>query len=269
MQEYYYELKITPKSSYEQFLQLLMSLTDEAVEEDNGTIIARSTQDLDLVQYGITQFADAMDIQCDIRLSKHKNEDWINNYKNAIEPIAVDKFYVRPSWVKQRDDLLNIIIDPALSFGSGHHETTSSCLKALSKYAKKDLTMVDVGCGSGILAIAAAKLGVVCDACDTDKLAVEDTLKNCETNNVKLNKTWTGSITISSDKYDIVMANIVADVLILIASDLKKSLKKDAILILSGILDKHHDKVLKKFNNLDIIETIHKNEWVTIILKNN
>jgi ribosomal protein L11 methyltransferase len=269
VEQYYYELKITPESLYEQFLQLVMSLTNEAIEEDNGTIISRSTQNLDMVQYGITQFANAMDIKCEVELSKHKNEDWINNYKNAIEPIAVGDFYVRPSWVEPKDDLINIIIDPALSFGSGHHETTSSCLEALSKYAKDGSTMVDVGCGSGILAIAAAKLGVVCDACDTDKLAVEDTLKNCETNKVKLNDTWTGSITISTKKYDIVMANIVADVLILIASDLKKSLKKDAILILSGILDKHHDKVLKKFNNLDIIQTIHKNEWVTIILKNN
>ncbi len=268
MEEYYYELSVTPASSYDQFLQLIMSLTNEAIEENDGTIISRSIENLDVVEYGIKQFANAVNIQCETKLVKLKNEDWINNYKNAIQPIAVADFYVRPSWVDPKEDLLNIVIDPALSFGSGHHETTSSCLEALSKFSKKDLTMVDVGCGSGILAIAGAKLGLICDVCDTDKLAVEDTIKNFKTNNVNINKSWVGSITQISNKYDIVMANIVADVLVLIASDLKKSLKKDAILILSGILDKHHDKVLKKFNNLDIIDTIYKNEWVTIILKN-
>jgi len=268
MQEYYYELTITPSRSYDDFLQLVMNLTQEAVEESNGSIIARSTDDLELIQYGIEQFANAIDVKCETTLSKHKNEDWINNYKNAIQPVEVANFYVRPSWVEPKENLVNIIIDPALSFGSGHHETTSSCLEALDRYAKKDLTMVDVGCGSGILGIAAAKLGVVCDVCDTDQLAVEDTIKNFETNGVKVNESWVGSVTQTSKQYDIVMANIVADVLVLISSDLKKSLKKDGILILSGILDKHHDKVLKKFKNLDIIETIHKNEWVTIILKN-
>ncbi|MEA1915209.1 MAG: 50S ribosomal protein L11 methyltransferase [Campylobacterota bacterium] len=269
MQEYYYELKITPDSLYEQFLDLLMALTGEAIEELDGSIIARSQEDLSTVEFGIKQFADALNIQCLTSLEKNKNEDWVNKYKNAIQPIVVGKFYVRPSWVDTKDNLLNIIIDPALAFGSGHHETTSSCLEAISKVVEPKTTLLDVGCGSGILGIAAAKLGAVCDACDTDELAVQNARKNFELNSCSINKTWIGSVTQATEQYDVVMANIVADVLIMIANDLKKSLKKDGILILSGILDKHHDKVLKKFNNLVIMDTIYKNEWVTIILKNN
>ncbi len=268
MVEYYYELKIKPESQYELFLDLISSLTPEALEEDNGTIIARSESDLSDIEFGIVEFAKHLNIICDTQSSKLKNEDWVNKYKEAVKAVVVDNFYIYPTWEQPKSDKINIIIDPALSFGSGHHETTSNCLRAIGKFVKKDDELLDVGTGSGILAIGASKLGACVDICDTDDFAVEDALLNFEKNEAKVNKSWVGSATKSQKKYDVVVANIVADVLIMIASDLKKCLKEDGILILSGILDKHVDRVLGKYKNLEQLDLIHENEWISIVLRN-
>lgn len=268
MEDFYYELTIKPNTSIELFIDLVSALTNDAIEEAEDVIIVRSADNLEMVQYGVEQFASQLEIECDCSLEKKKNEDWIKNYCQSIDPVVVGKFYVRPSWYEAKDDLINIIIDPALAFGSGHHETTSTCLEAIGKYVRPKQKVIDVGCGSGILGIAASKLGTSCDLCDTDDVAIENTKSNFLINNVNYDKIWTGSITQSKEKYDVVIANIVADVLIMIASDLKKSLNNNGILILSGILDKYHDRVLKKYDTLELLETIRKNEWITFVLKN-
>ena len=268
MVEHYYELQIKPQSQYEIFLELISSLLDEALEEDAGTIIVRSESDLNDIEFGILEFAKQLNIKCETKLSKLKNEDWINKYKEAVKAVEVGKFYIHPTWDEPKEGKLNIIIDPALSFGSGHHETTSNCLIAMGKYVNSGDKLLDVGCGSGILAIGASKLDAVVDICDTDDFAVNDAITNFDKNSAKLNQSWTGSATKSSKKYDVVVANIVADVLIMIARDLKKCLRDGGTLILSGILDKHIDKVLKKYKDLEQIEVIQKNEWVTVVLQN-
>ncbi len=273
MKKFYYELKITPKKHYELYLDLISSLTPEAIEELNGTIIIRSETSLDDILDGINLFTQALQtntdeiILCDTELTQKENEDWIQKYKDAVEPITIDKFHIHPSWTEPKSDKINILIDPALSFGSGHHETTSSCLEAISKYVKKDDTLIDVGSGSGILAIGASKLGAICDICDTDDFAVSDALENFKSNNTKVNNSWVGSALATKQTYDIVVANIVADVLVMINKDLKKVLKDDGIIVLSGILTIYEDKVLKKFKDLKILEIIHKNEWSTLVLK--
>jgi ribosomal protein L11 methyltransferase len=137
----------------------------------------------------------------------------------------------------------------------------------ISKYIKSKQTILDVGCGSGILGIASAKLEAIVDICDTDKLAVNDSIKNFKANNVKCNNFWDGSCNKTTKTYDVVIANIVADVLSFIHKDLKKVTSKDGILILSGIMDKHQDKVLKKFQDCELIEKIQKNEWVTLVVR--
>jgi ribosomal protein L11 methyltransferase len=126
--------------------------------------------------------------------------------------------------------------------------------------------LIDVGTGSGILAIGASKLGAVCDICDTDEISIKNAKENFELNGTQINSSWVGSALKTTKQYDIVVANIVADVLIMIKNDLKKILKDDGILIISGILDKYEQKVLKKYKEFKIKEKIQKNEWVTFVL---
>jgi len=266
--EHYYELQIKPQSQYELFLDLISALTDEAVEVSSGCITLRSEDNLEEIEFGVMEFSKQLDVQCETKLLKLKNEDWVNKYKEAVKAVEVGKFYIHPTWEKPHTNKLNIIIDPALSFGSGHHETTSNCLIAMGKYVTKGNCLLDVGTGSGILAIGASKLDAIVDICDTDDFAVSDAGENFKKNNAKLNKSWVGSATKSETKYDVVVANIVADVLVMIEKDLKKCLKEDGILILSGILDKHKDRVSAKYKNLEQVEVIQKNEWVTIVLRN-
>ena len=134
---------------------------------------------------------------------------------------------------------------------------------------KEKQTVLDVGTGSGILAIAAAKKRCIVDICDTDEVCIIDTKSNFELNGVSFNDSWVGSTNKTTKKYGVVIANIVADVLVMIASDLKKCLNENGILIISGILDKHINRVLNKFKDLDELKLIHKNEWVTVVFKNN
>ena len=267
MSEYYYELIIKPTQHYNTFVDLLSSLTNNAIEETDDSIIARSEEDLNDVEFGINEFAKALNVKCETTLTKKENIDWIKQYQESVKSVEVGRFYIRPSWDKQRNDKMNIIIDPALSFGSGHHETTSSCLEAISKYVKEENTVLDVGTGSGILAIAASKIGAKVDICDTDDVCIKDTIANFELNNESYNESWVGSANTTKKKFDVVIANIVADVLVFIANDLKSCLKDDGILVISGILDKHIDKVLRKFKDLEQLELIHKNEWITVVFK--
>lgn len=266
MQEYYFELKIKPKKRYDLFLDLITTLTQNAIEEDSGYIISRSEDNLSEIEYGIKAFAKELEIECETELTKKKNEDWIRKYQDAVKPIEVGKFYVHPSWKESKEGKIDILIDPALAFGSGHHETTNSCLSAISEFVNKNDEVLDVGTGSGILAIAATKLGACSDICDTDELAIQNAKENFKINKTQAGNSWVGSVTMSKKKYDVIIANIVADVLIMISSDLKKNLKNNGKLILSGILDKHIDKVLSKFNNFKQLKIIHKNEWVTVVL---
>ena len=267
MVEYYYELQIKPQSNYDVFFDLTSSLIDEAFEENDGAIIIRSENSLNDIEFGILEFSKQLNVPCETKLLKLKNEDWINKYKESIKAVEVGSFFIHPTWEEPKSKKLNIIIHPALSFGSGHHETTSNCLLLISKYVKKDDELLDVGTGSGILAIGASKLGALVDICDTDDFSINDAKQNFIKNGSRFNKAWVGSSQFCSKKYDVVVANIVADVLIMISKDLDKCLKDGGLLILSGILDKHIDKVLQKYSDLKQIDVIHDNEWVTVVFE--
>lgn len=273
MNKYYNELTLIPNSYKELYIDLLNQLSDDAIEDDDTKLILRSEDNLENIIDGIKVFTESLkqsfneDIKCEITCEQKENIDWVEQYQKSVREIEIGEFFIHPSWVEPSSEKLNILIDPSLAFGSGHHETTSTCLEAISKYVKTDMEVADVGCGSGILGIAAAKKGAKVDICDTDEVAVNDSLKNFVSNSVQQRESWVGSITASNCKYDVTIANIVADVLIFIASDLKKSLKENGILILSGILDKFKDKVLAKFNDMETIEVIEKNEWVTLVLR--
>lgn len=273
MQTYYYQLDVKPSDHYALFLDLISELTDEAIEELDGKIIIRDEVELDNLKDGVENFAlqlsEALnqEITVETKLSKNENEDWINKYKNSIQPVDAGRFYIHPTWNESKDGKINVKIDPALAFGSGHHETTNSCLLMIDKYVNDNQTLLDVGCGSGILSIAASKLGAKVDICDTDPLSIENSETNFSLNDSKYENAWVGSAVAANKTYDVVIANIVADVLVLIAADLKKCLNPNGILILSGILTIHKDKILNKFKQYEVLEIVTKGDWETMVLK--
>ncbi len=273
MKKTYNELQVTPFGEYERFADFILTLTNEAIEECDGVIIVRSEKELDAVDFGVKVFAQSLSvtlgekISVETKLEIKENVDWISSYQKSVQPIEIGEFYIHPSWIDKKEGKLNILIDPALAFGSGHHETTYGCLLMLQKYLKADEKVLDVGCGSGILSIASAKLGAEVDFCDTDELAVQSASDNFELNRAKYSNSWAGSVQKRDEKYDVVIANIIADVLIMLAADLMSATKQDGILILSGILDKYIARVEKRFDKMTILEKYRKDEWFTLVLK--
>jgi ribosomal protein L11 methyltransferase len=273
MQAHYFELVVTVSSHNSLFSDFLLDTIPIGFEETDSGFIIRSEDELDTIIWGLEQFCEALEkaLKIDIELecvqSKLQNSDWVKSYQESIKPLAIDQFYIHPTWDAPHNNLINIAIDPALAFGTGHHPTTASSLRAVSKYVEEGDDVLDVGCGSGILGIAAMKLGAKVDACDTDIISVENSIDNAKLNNLQFGSIWEGSSSVVNKKYDVVVANIVADVLTFIANNLKKALKEDGILVLSGILDKYESKVLSFYKDCEIIEKIAEDEWVTFILR--
>jgi len=273
MQEHYFQLLVKVSSHHALFSDFLADTLPIGFEETDDGFIIRSEDELDTIIWGLEQFREALQkalgetIELECKQEKLQNSDWVENYKKSIEPLSIGKFYIHPTWSEASSELINIVIDPALAFGTGHHPTTASSLLAISKYVKAGDRVLDVGCGSGILGIGAMKLGAVVDACDTDPISVENAQANATLNGLTFNNIWEGSASFTDKKYKIVVANIVADVLTFIANELKSALENNGILILSGILDKYETKVLAYYKDCEIVEKIAQDEWITFVLK--
>jgi ribosomal protein L11 methyltransferase len=270
MQDKYYELTVTLDDNFvDAIADFISNIYDEGLELGKGQIIVRSESDLTFVKDALVSLAHELNdsIEMNYALEEKENVDWIKTYQDSIQPIEAGKFYIFPSWYEAKEDFINIKIDPALAFGSGHHATTFSCLQAISSYVNSGKSVIDVGCGSGILGLACKKLGANVELCDTDPLSVESCKENFELNGEKYDKLWEGSIDKAEKTYDVVIANIIADVLKFIAKDLKSACKEEGILILSGILDKKEDLVVESFKELTLVERILKDEWVTLVYK--
>jgi len=270
MQTNYYELTITLDDSFVDVIaDYILNIYDEGVELGKGQIIIRSESDLTFVKDALVSLSEHLEspIAMAYTLEEKENVDWIKKYQDSVQPIEAGKFYIFPSWYEAKEDFINIKIDPALAFGSGHHATTFSCLEAISAYVKADNTVIDVGCGSGILGLACKKLGATVALCDTDPLSVKSCKENFVLNEERYDKLWEGSIDKTDETYDVVIANIIADVLRFIAKDLKAAVKENGTLILSGILDKKEDLVKASFEDLTLEKRTLKDEWVTLVYK--
>lgn len=194
-------------------------------------------------------------IESEIVLNECKNEDWENNWKQYFHPIPVgEKLLIRPLWEDEYEagDRKVLNIEPGLAFGTGTHETTRLCLQTLEKHVTDGTTVLDIGCGSGILSIAALILGAEkAVGVDIDALAVKTAIENGEVNGFKepeytiLQGNLTDKV---SGKFDVVVANIVADVIILFCKDVASFMKDDAVFITSGIIDTREQDVIDAFD---------------------
>ncbi len=200
--------------------------------------------------------------------------DWRNNWKQYFFPIPVgEKLLIRPSWRDEYDagDRKVINIDPGMAFGTGNHETTRLCLKCLEKYVKEGDKVLDVGCGSGILSIASVLLGAErAFGVDIDPTAVRTADENAQMNSVSDKCRFVaGNLTDKVEGvYNIVVANIVADAIIMLSADVKKFMGGNSVYIMSGIIDKRHDDVLSAIEkDFEVIETFEEAGWVCIAAK--
>ena len=212
--------------------------------------------------------------------SQTEDKDWINNWKEYFHQFYVDDILIVPSWeeVKEEDkDKMILHIDPGTAFGTGMHETTQLVIRQLKKFVTKDTQMLDVGTGSGILGIVALKLGAAhVVGTDLDPCAIPAVADNKEANDIK-DETFDmliGNIiddkevqdTVGYEKYDIVIANILADVLVPLTPVIVNQMKKGAYYITSGILDVKEEVVVKavKDAGLQLVEVTHQGEWVSV-----
>lgn len=211
----------------------------------------------------------AVGINSEIDTDGINESEWADNWKKFFKTTEVgEKLVIRPSWEEydNKNNRVVLSIDPGAAFGTGTHATTKMCLELLEKYINKDCTMLDVGCGSGILSIAAALLGAKkADGVDIDALAVKVAGENAAINLVE-NKTnyIKGDLCDKiNDKYDVVCANIVADVIISLLTDVDKYMKDDAVFVCSGIIDIREHDVLEAFNRFgyEIIEECECENW--------
>ncbi|TLD87111.1 MULTISPECIES: 50S ribosomal protein L11 methyltransferase [Helicobacter] len=283
------------------------SITEAKASKQNTQIITRldylDAEGIQAFLQTLREFSSmlAHNTQQDIGFCYHIEEksncDWIKAYEDSIEPVICGGFYIRPLWkesiiqdakninideilkdhiahttgvVDSHQNLREIIINPALAFGSGHHASTAMCLEFLSEMDLEGKTLLDVGCGSGILSIAACKLGAKVYACDTDEFATQECHKNATLNDVALQGLWQGSIAQAPlhtpKQYDVIVANIVAFIVKLLHNDFKAKCAKNGVLILSGILDEYKFDIIDSFSSFEVLEVRSKDGWIALKL---
>jgi len=211
--------------------------------------------------------------ECTVSYKLADDKDWANDWKKFFKPMHItSSVVVKPSWEQYEagNDEIVIEIDPGLAFGTGMHETTRMCMELTEKYVKEGMSVADVGCGTGILSILAAKYGAEnIKAIDLDPICIPVAKQNAIANNVQDQiEVILGDLTDKlKEKVDIVIANIVADPVIAIISDLKKVLKPGGYFLASGIIDTRIQDVLDalKENGLELIEIKKDKVWVAIV----
>ena len=218
---------------------------------------------------------------CTFAESETEDKDWINNWKQYFKPFTVDHILIKPTWEtvpEEHKDKLLIPIDPGTAFGTGMHETTQLCIRQLEKYVTPDSEVLDVGTGSGILGITALKLGAKhVFGTDLDENAITAVGENLEANGIAPEQFKVVQGNIIDDKavqdevkyeyYDIAVANILADVIIMLQKEIPVHIKKNGIFITSGIIDMKEEAVKAAFEANDafeIVEITHQGEWVSV-----
>ena len=248
-------------------------------EEDKEAILANVRQELEDMRSYANVGA------CTIEESQTEDVDWVNNWKQYFHQFYVDDILIIPSWeeVKPEDeDKMIIHIDPGTAFGTGMHETTQLCIRQLRKFITPETVLLDVGTGSGILAILSLMFGAKSAVgTDLDPCAVEAVRENSEVNGIDPEKFTMMIGNIITEKevqdkvgyecYDIVVANILADVLVPLTPVIVNQMKKGGIYITSGIIDDKEETVVEavKAAGLEVLEVTYQGEWVSVTARKN
>ena len=248
-------------------------------EEDKEKILSEIRQELQ-------EMSSYLNVgECRIEESETEDVDWVNNWKQYFHQFYVDDILIIPSWenVKPEDsDKMVIHIDPGTAFGTGMHETTQLCIRQIRKYVTEGTRILDVGCGSGILGMLALKFGAAYSVgTDLDPCAIEATYENMEVNGISKDRYEVMIGNIIDDKevqdkvgygcYDIVAANILADVLVQLTPVIVNQLKSGGIYITSGIIDDKEQTVVDavKAAGLEVLDVTYQGEWVCVTARKN
>lgn len=283
------KIPLTAKDKEQMFVDIL-----PVTEADDGiaylNFYLEETEDkaqvLERVRKGLEETALFANIgEGTIEESQTEDVDWVNNWKQYFHQFTVDDVLIIPSWedVKPEDENKMIIhIDPGTAFGTGMHETTQLCIRALKKYVHEGDRVLDVGCGSGILGMLALKFGASYSVgTDLDPCAIDATHENMEVNGISKNQYEVMIGNIIDDKevqdkagyeaYDIVAANILADVLVPLTPVIVHQMKKGAVYITSGIIEEKENVVVEAVEaaGLTVLEVNHQGEWVSVTARKN
>ncbi len=274
----YYEFTVSIAEPYRDVLiQRLMNEGCLGIVEQSESLVAyfpdtidisAITEDLSILKSLLEKSDRSQELA--FRYKLIPDQDWNESWKKGFYPIDVGtNFTILPPWEHASAGRINLVIDPSMAFGTGHHETTRSCLVLMEKYASHGAreSFLDVGTGTGILAIAAAKLGYQrVTGVDTDILAVDAARLNLVLNHTPAVDIREGSISNIIETYDVITANIVSGVLIEIAPAIARHLKPGGITIFSGILDEQVEEVIESIINagLTIVERYPDGKWVSL-----
>lgn len=216
-----------------------------------------------------------------ITASETEDKDWINNWKQYFKPFTVDDILIKPTWEEipeEHKDKLLIQIDPGTAFGTGQHETTQLCIRQLRRYVTPETVLLDVGTGSGILGITALKLGAKSVfGTDLDENAITAVGENLEANGIGTDRftVLQGNIiddkdvqeAVGYEKYDVAVANILADVIIMLQKEIPIHIKKGGIFITSGIINMKEEAVRAAFaanDAFEVIDVTYQGEWLSV-----
>lgn len=251
------EMISTTEGTLKVFLTEKPSDLEQILKSERELLISRGLSDEEL---GSWEFV----------ISDKPNEDWSRKWKEKWTVTKVsDKITVVPDWIEYNGDEVTIRLEPGCAFGTGTHQTTQLCMKAIEKYMPENARVADIGMGSGILAICAKKFGAsYAYGCDNDETVIDVARENAVKNNAECVFELNTADKVA-DKFDFVLANILHNVLADIMGDLKNIMNNGAIMVLSGILDEKKSVVLEavKKYNLVLLEEAHQDQWVALIVR--
>jgi len=257
---------------------------DDALTKDRGDVLVKAFIPLDetkkilpLIRADMEElFANCAGVLSVGTLETSRREvegdDWLEIWRKHFRPIRIgEKIVVCPEWIKYEKKPCEqvVYLDSNMAFGTGEHETTAMCLKLLQEYLTPDSVCIDVGCGSGILGISAVKLGAKhAYLTDIDYVAVDSANHNCKINGVteKVTVAHSNLLENAEIKGDIMLANITAEILCMLAPSIPKNLKKGGVLILSGIIESRLNMVKEAFSaqGLKLIKELKEGEWIAL-----